>query len=166
EAAEEYLKRRYKGRDIMPGGVLYYNISDPIIDRVPGMDEAALDAAVLEQLQMNGLAALSSVDAVPAAGSSRKKPPVSLVEDWRFEDLQKHVHGKVRKLGNQILSGDIAVNPYRRGTKNACTFCPYQGICGFDLKRDGYHYRNLVTVPEKDLWDMIRKECGKEADHE
>lgn len=160
EAAEEYLKRRYGGHDIMPGGVFYYNISDPIIDRQPGMDEAALDAAALDQLQMNGLAALSSMDSVPVSGGRKKKMPVSLVEDWRFHDLQRYVHDNVRSLGNQILDGRIGVNPYRRGNRNACTYCPYQGICGFDLKRDGYRYRNLVTVAEDDLWDMISSESS------
>lgn len=168
EAAEENLRKRNPDKQILPGGVLYYNISDPVIDRKPDMEDEEILSAILEKLQMNGVAAISSLDEESLElAKKQKKSKVSLVSDRQFSSLQKYVHEMVRSLGQEITEGKIAVNPYAKGQSNACTWCSYKGICGFDKKRKGFGYRNLAAIPKEEIWKKLEgeeEEDGEQMD--
>lgn len=41
------------------------------------------------------------------------------------------------------MQGEIAVNPYELDGRTPCGYCPYQSVCGFDLRIDGFEYRRL-----------------------
>ena len=50
------------------------------------------------------------------------------------------------------------MSPYELGKKNACTYCPYQGVCGFDKKIPGYEYRRLKQFADEEIWREMEKE--------
>ena len=163
EAAQENLKKRSRQLSVLPGGVLYYNIGDPIVDRTPGMGEGDIQEAILKKLQMNGLVTRSSLEEAEREASDRKKgSKVSVVSDLQFSSLQKYIHNTVRELGQEIMEGHIAVNPYVKGQTSACTWCSYQSICGFDRKRRGYGYRNLDSMPKEEIWKRIMEDAEDE----
>lgn len=56
----------------------------------------------------------------------------------RFAHLTDYVNQKLREMGEEILDGNVAVDPYKQGNRTACDYCPYHSVCGFDLKTDGY----------------------------
>ena len=49
----------------------------------------------------------------------------------------------MQQTGKQIIDGEIACKPYRKGQENGCSYCEYHGICGFDTRVDGFSYRKL-----------------------
>lgn len=165
EAAQENLKRRNRRLSVLPGGVLYYNISDPIVDRIPGMKDEDVENAILNRLQMNGMVTGSSLDGKTREAMDKKKSgKVAVVSDRQFSALQSYVHETVRTLGKEIMEGHIAVNPYIKGQVSACTWCSYKSICGFDRKRRGYGYRNLSSMSKEDVWKQIMEEEEDEED--
>lgn len=171
EAAKELFKReRAAGQEILPGGVLYYNISDPIVQKEKGMEAEDIQAAILKELMMNGMITKDSCgteewEMREPKGRTKKPTPVELVEQDQFAQVEAHVHKLVRELGSQIVSGKISVNPYMQGKSNPCAWCSYQSICGFDKKRRGYHFRNLNKVNKKNVWEVLQAELeeGGEA---
>lgn len=167
EAAQENLKKRYHHCNILPGGVLYYNISDPIVDRTPNMEDEDVQKAILEKLQMNGMVTRSSLEEKEREAADRKKGrKVSVVSDQQFLSLQKYVHETVKTLGQQIMEGHIEVNPYIKGQISACTWCSYKSICGFDQKRRGYGYRNLASMSKEEVWNRMISEAEEEEEDE
>ena len=163
EAAQENLRKRNRHLSVVPGGVLYYNISDPIVDRMPGMDETAIRDAVLEKLQMNGMVTSSSLDDEEQKTAAKKKTgKVAVVSDRQFAVLQRYIHETVRSLGQEIMEGRIAVDPYVKGQISACSWCAYKSICGFDQKRRGYRYRNLSSMSKEEVWKRIMEEEEEE----
>lgn len=163
EAAKELFKKERKGQTILPGGVLYYNISDPIVEKKDGMDEVAIQEAILKELMMNGMITEDSCSPEewklrePKRKGSRPTP-VELVSQTQFANVEHHVHELVRDLGNQIVSGKISVNPYLMGKSNPCAWCSYKSICGFDKKRRGFKFRNLNKVTNKNFWEVLSQE--------
>ena len=112
---------------------------------------------------MNGLVTRSSLEEAEREASDRKKgSKVSVVSDLQFSSLQKYIHNTVRELGQEIMEGHIAVNPYVKGQTSACTWCSYQSICGFDRKRRGYGYRNLDSMPKEEIWKRIMEDAEDE----
>ncbi len=49
-----------------------------------------------------------------------------------FEALLGEVRAVIRELGGRLFSGDVAVAPFRLGTKTACDQCDLRAVCRFD----------------------------------
>lgn len=124
---------------------------------------------LLKELKMNGLLAADSglirkmdrtLASLPVSfnkdGSFRKTSSVATREQFRL--LNAYVKKKISDIRGEILSGDAEVSPYELGKKNACTYCPYQGVCGFDKKIPGYEYRRLKQFSDEEIWREMEKE--------
>lgn len=49
-----------------------------------------------------------------------------------FRQLADSVENSLKEMGNRIFSGEIKVDPYKKGTSVACDQCDYQAICRID----------------------------------
>lgn len=71
--------------------------------------------------------------------------------------LETYVFRVLGKLVEQIASGDVTPDPYTRGGRGACTYCPYGSICH---KSQVEGRRNYKTMSSQWFWDAIEKEVG------
>ena len=78
-----------------------------------------------------------------------------VVETSELKAIERYVTGVVKEYGRGILSGKLGVSPYKYKDKTACRYCPYDGVCGFDPKIEGYNYRNLTELKDNEIWDKI-----------
>lgn len=173
DAVLELTKRRYPEHEVIPAGILYYNIGNPVVEKDgsgDAQDQEAIDAQILRKLRMNGLIN-SELEAIHHLDNTIVKEsdiiPVVLKDDAvqegkssvanraRFENLRRFVHEKVRSAGREILDGEIGVEPYKSGTRTACDYCPYHAVCGFDKKTSGYEYRKLKSRKTEEIWEEI-----------
>ena len=69
-----------------------------------------------------------------------------------------YVKHKIQEIGQRILKGEVSVSPYEMGQKNACQYCPYQGACGFDEKKEGCGYRRLAQVKSEEIWKGMEEQ--------
>ena len=81
----------------------------------------------------------------------------------RFSRLSAFVNGSLKAMGEEILDGNAAVNPYKQGSRTACDYCPYHSVCGFDLKTSGYGFRRFRPMKAEEIWKEIE---GGEAEDE
>ena len=73
--------------------------------------------------------------------------------------LEQYIFHYLAGMVEDIASGNVAPNPYTRGTShNACTFCPYGSICHRDTVEDR---RNYKTMTAQKFWDEIGKEMNR-----
>ena len=173
DAVTEMTQKHYPGKDIVPAGILYYNIADPLADKNGEPDPEQIDAEILKKLRMNGLvnSELEAVrhldrtivkesDVIPVvlkdgevqAGRS------SVANRERFMRLSQFVHRKLKEAGKEILDGEIGVEPYKNGQRTACDYCPYHAVCGFDRKTSGYEFRKWKNRKTEEIWEEICKE--------
>ena len=168
------LKKEYPGKEVVPAGMYYYQIQDPVIKAEKAMDDATLEEEKRKEMRQQGLGNSASdciglLDRDLAAngtstvikarmaknGSLDSRSQVAAPEE--MERILSYALKKTDELGEQILSGCLSVDPYRSGSgenqRCACTYCDYAAICGFDQKL-GYTYREL----EKKTMDDIMTE--------
>ncbi|MBQ9839150.1 MAG: exodeoxyribonuclease V subunit gamma [Oscillospiraceae bacterium] len=72
--------------------------------------------------------------------------------------LRRYVFCILRKLVDDIASGNVEPNPYTRGSShNACSFCPYKPVCNPSTVAGR---RNYKTMSAQRFWEEIGKEVG------
>lgn len=172
DAAMEKEQRKHPDKQVVPAGIFYYNIQDPMVEKTEDMDEEETEAEILRTLRMNGLVnsdteAIAHLDheietesdVIPVAYKAGmiQEAKSSVASERRFAALTGFVNKKIRSMGREILDGRITVDPYKRGDRTACDYCPYHGICGFDLKTEGYSFRRFKTMKPEAVWEEIEK---------
>ena len=65
---------------------------------------------------------------------------------------------KLKEAGQEILDGEIGVEPYKNGQRTACDYCPYHAVCGFDRKTSGYEFSRWKNRKTEEIWEEICKE--------
>ena len=71
--------------------------------------------------------------------------------------ISSYVDAKIRSIGREILGGKIAANPYEKGNEEACTYCAYKKVCGFDGSIPGYEKRQLEDLDKQALMQRMQK---------
>ena len=152
-AAVALEKKDHAGKTIVPAGVFYFPMKDPMILREEQLSETGIEDALYQELALEGLcnADPQIIHLMDQQCESKSKIlPVSFNKDGslsktskavsteKFEWLETFVKEKCEKLGEEILEGKIPVNPYASGQKTACDYCRFQGICGFSPKEASY----------------------------
>lgn len=178
--------RQSGGKHVIPAGILYYNINDPMIasssvsvEAAEAENTEAADEKILSALCMNGVvnsdahvielldqSFTGQSDVIPVAlnkdGTLSKKS--SAVPTETFQRLFKFTSGKVREIGKNILDGHIEMNPYKMNLQgDGCQYCPYRPVCGFDETLEGFEYRKLRRLSKDSAWMEI---CRKGEDYE
>lgn len=172
DAALEMEERRQTEKPVVPAGIFYYNINDPIIDKEGEMTEEEINGRMLKQLRMNGLVnsdlnVISHLDreietesdVIPVAMKNGiiTEARSSVAGGRRFSALRRFAKEKLKSEGREILDGFLDVNPYKQGNKSACDYCPYHAVCGFDLKTEGYGYRRFKALKSEEIWPEIEE---------
>ena len=180
-AAMELEQKRFPGKKAVPAGIFYYNIKDPILNQEDIKDPEHPEPDVLKKMKMDGiagaepeilekldrdLAAKTSVESmvVPvkytAKGGFSSNSKVAYQE--QFHNMMCYVNEKAKGIGQEILNGNTEVNPFEKQKENACEYCPYRSVCGFDEKIPGYTYRRLHSYSEDEIWKKIDEDLHKD----
>ena len=173
-AAMEMSKQENEGKQIIPAGLFYYRVQDPIVEKV--QDEGVLEDAFLKELRPDGIVLDSpeviehldreidqASQVIPVSknknGTLSKASKVLTEDD--FGIISEYTNRLVRKVGTQILQGEASVSPYKLDQQSGCKYCSYHAICGFDEKIDGYEYRELEKLKAEEALELMREEAAK-----
>lgn len=179
-AAIELEKKRFPDKLVQPAGVFYYNTKDPILNKEDVKNPENPQEEILKKLKMDGICSaepeiLQKLDKNLAAGKSVESfaVPVKYTAKGTFSSNSKvanqeefaimmdYVQDKAKKIGREILKGNTSVNPFERQKENACEYCPYKEVCGFDEKLQGYGYRRLENYKSDELWPLMKEEMER-----
>ena len=189
KAAKHIEQLRNNGKNIIPAGVLYFNMDNPIIDMTAdGGDFSALDEdeqkeqidiKVQEALRMKGIVndnvdiirkmddttgkSLNIPIAFKKDGQTLDLSKSSIMNTTQFDMLESFVSEKTIDMTRQIFDGQININPYKQGTKNACEYCEFSAVCGFSTDLDNSSYNFLRKFKDEELWNKIKAEVEKDG---
>ncbi len=181
DAALEMEERKNPGKEVVPAGIFYYNIQDPLVEKKAAMTPEEIEQQILRQLRMNGLVNRelevirhldreieTQSDVIPVALKAGliQESRSSVASGKRFEQLKSYVNQKLRTAGRDILEGDTSLKPYKNSARTACDYCPYHAVCGFDTKTAGYGYRKLKALKPEEIWEELGTEDRAETDGE
>lgn len=172
-----YLDAVCENEDLLPAGVLYFNVIDPVVKSKKSLSEEEIEDRIRKQFKMQGLI-LADIDVVKMmdtnleTGYSNVVPAYvgkegnlsntrsSTVSRKQFEYLQKYTKNLVGQISKEILGGNIDIKPYYnlKNKKTPCEYCAFGGVCNFKGNdcNNGY---NFVTSAEKEaVLEMMSKD--------
>lgn len=155
---------------ILPGGVFYLKMDDPLIKTDGDMEESKIKEAILKSLKLRGLIIKdaeiirkmdenigSSSLIVPAGinkdGSLSKNSSAITYE--QFEILRRYVKDTVAKICEQILEGNISIEPCKNNKKTPCEYCVFKEVCAFDINLRDNCFRVLNPISDDKIWSIL-----------
>lgn len=160
--------------DVIPAGVLYFNLIDPIVKADKNKTEEEIEQEIKKRFKMQGLI-LADVNVVKMMdkslekGSSQLVPAYidasgelshtrsSMVTKEQFENLERHMNTIIKQIAKEMLSGSIALKPYynTKTKKTPCEYCQYKPICHFNNNSNEYTY--LGNQEKQEILDQIKR---------
>lgn len=155
------------GKEVKPAGAYYMHIHNPVLK-----DERNIERDMLKAYQYDGLFAkepelYDKLDQSLQEKESSLLFPIKKDKNGQtvivsqskdkfydlaeIELLREYNREKIQKAGNQIISGDIKLNPtYKDNQRIACQQCPFRSVCKFDamLKENNYHRLEKLSKEE------------------
>jgi ATP-dependent helicase/nuclease subunit B len=170
-----YLDAVCKEEEVLPAGVLYFNLIDPVIKSEKNMTEEQIENETRKKFKMQGLI-LADINVVKMMdnrlenGASNIVPAyigkdgdlsttkTSGVSRKQFEYLQKYMNKIIKQISEEIMSGNININPYYKKKKKPCDYCKYKAICGFDTANSNNQYNYINEMEKNAVLEMIKEE--------
>lgn len=185
DAAVKMTQKHYPDSEVIPAGVFYYRLNDPLVEKKVVGEEEEIWQKVLKELKVDGVMNLkdetlehldhcqvgeSAVIPVKYNKNGSLSKNSKVASEQEFEVMMRHALGKVFKVHQKILSGEVAAFPYRRKQESGCDYCTYRHICGFDQKIPGYKYRDIFEMTQSEVIAAMEADAVKENmnrdDHE
>lgn len=174
---------------VVPAGMLYYRIKDPILNE--RVTKENVEQKTLESLAMNGLVNgdspmlvgsdrnleandgiyqpdyISSVSNIETGKKGQLKKSSGVTNTDCLNELIRFTQKKVVDMSEEILGGNILVNPYKTNDsqpKSACMYCAFKSVCRFDSRLDGNNYRVFEKLSDDDVMRLIHEKLASKKD--
>lgn len=175
-AAMETEKKRHRGKEVVPAAMLYYRIEDPSVETVAELTPEEINEQIARQLRMNGVVnsaphivelldhtmeSKSAVIPVERKKDGSLSARSSVLSGEELKVVSDYVSRKIAQIGREILDGTISLNPYEKGAEEACTYCSYKKVCGFEAAMPGCVKRKLEDLDSEEA--LRRMEAASEG---
>lgn len=181
QAAMKFEQKRYREKEVIPAGILYYMVEDPVVEvsgeedtKTPILKELLVDGVVREDREI--LAAFDRKFEEPVYSYKSGVIPVGTKKDGNFlassktvseEEFQvmmDYAEMKIEQMGEDILKGDVRVNPYQSGKVTACGYCPYSDVCVQERNGARLEYRDLSNLGDSILYANMKQELKRHSE--
>lgn len=168
-----YLDAVCEVNDLLPAGVLYFNLIDPSIKSDKRLTDEEIELEIRKQFKMKGLI-LADVDIVRMMDTKLEKGSSNIVPAYidkegnlsnksnsvtrkEFEKLQKYTKHMIKQIGEEILTGNIEIKPYYKvkGGKTPCEYCKYKPICNFNNGICPSSYRYIGNIAKDTILENM-----------
>ena len=166
----EEIKAHKVNKKIVPSGMYYYRIQDPILN-INETELSDLEEERLKRLKLRGLLLHDeqilrlfdqNIDQssliIPATlnknGSISKKSSTIKQDDLNI--LKRYVRKKAENIAKNIYEGQLSIRPYRYKEETSCDYCQYKSICRFDPTNVTESFNQIRTETEEKVFESMK----------
>lgn len=169
-----YLDAACKEEDVLPAGVFYFPLIDPLLNADKEVAEEQIKQELQKQFKMKGLILadvniVKKMDTNLTTGNSNIVPAyinkdgeisdkASTLNRKQFENLQSYMEKIIKQISMEILEGNIGIEPYYniQTKKNPCEYCNYKSICQFNQTTKN-HYKYITSASKEYILEQMKK---------
>ena len=174
-----YLDAACKEEDLMPAGILYFNMLEQMIKSDKRMTEEEIEEKIRANFKMKGLI-LADIKVVKLHDKNLQKGTSNLVPAYidkegnlsdkktsgvtreQFKDLQEYMYIIIKQIAKEILNGNIDLKPYYKDKKNPCKYCDYKDICNFNMGGCENTYNYIDKKSKEEILHKIKIAKGED----
>lgn len=171
-AAMELFAKRNPAKEVVPAGMFYYHIDDPMVEGNGSESEEEIRRKILENLRLDGvvnteddiframdveISGKSNVLPISVNKDGTVRKSDKAVDKEEFKLIADYTNYRIAEAGNAILKGNTEVNPYLLKNRSSCDYCPYAAVCGFDKKIPGYEVRRLEELSSEEIYERMKE---------
>lgn len=168
----ELLQRRYPDKKIIPTGMYYYHLYDPIIEETEEEKRekeriivSRLSGLVNDDKESLRIMDDRTGDVVPVSykqDGSLGARNAALVTTEDLNNISQFVRNKMIAIGEDIIEGHIEMNPEKGEINSPCNYCDYRNVCRFEAGLGGNSYRIGLKLDKNEAKNIIlKKEKGE-----
>lgn len=136
-----------------PAGILYCNLSDPVVEVSPRISEEDINKQRLDARRMNGIV-LSEEDMLNHMGGNETLSSKKTASYENFNSMFKHLRKLIKQNAQDIYSGYFPI----KCSKEACKWCDFMHLCRFELSFDGCSFNDIKSLSDEEVWANLCKE--------
>lgn len=166
-AAMEIEQLEHPDKEVLPAGILYYHLDDPIVEASARDTDEMIADKIQEALRLRGLVN-SDTDVIEKmdhglSGKSKVIPVTrnkdgslgavsSIATGEEFALISDYVNKIIADMGRSILEGDITARP------GNCDYCEFAGVChSAGLEKEAQPSEKKAEILEK-MRDKLAKD--------
>ena len=172
-AALEIERQKHPEKEVLPAGIFYYRIQDPIVKKEETKAEA--EQSILKELKLDGLinADENVVEHLERnlSGTSTFYPlrmnknrtlgsASKALSKENFDTVLAYTKEKEKELKDVMYQGEVAALPYVLDEMTGCDYCGCRDICGFDQRIEGCEYRRLRKYTLEEALNSMKERLG------
>lgn len=153
-------------KEVVPSGMFYYTFKNPLVeseDKLAG--EFKMNGAVnksIDSVEVNDRAlgeCLKNHESYTSTVINAKlQKNGNFVGDLYSREILTGIANKAEEKAEEVLKGirdgKIEIDPYAIGDKEACQYCKFNGICGFETRTGKYSYRKLEKLKPEQIEEI------------
>ena len=80
----------------------------------------------------------------------------------QFNILREYVNEKMIEICEEMLSGEVKIEPCKSSKVTYCDYCDYSSICQFDTSIKDNKYKIILKKKKDDLWSAMSNKVNVE----
>lgn len=169
-----YIDSMSQKEDAKPAAMLYFSLIDPVVKSSKNKSDEEIKEELKKKFRMNGMI-LADIDIIKRMDKTLEKGasnsiPVYIDKDGNisksksnvitkedFTKLQQTAEKVIKQIAKEILEGNIDIKPayYKKNKIDACKYCEYKSICGFNPKVNNYLY--IENKPKEEILEELKE---------
>lgn len=159
---------KYKGTKPIPAGILYMPSGSVFVDSDFSMESGKIQQEIDKERKMKGLV-LNNDTVIKGMeknvggvylpvklnkSGDKYTSTESLVNAVEIKRIFDKINSILKKMVKELLNGKIGQVP-AKGTTDACAFCPYWQVCGYE---EGMESREVFKLSKSDVMEILENE--------
>ena len=172
---QEVKRLNEKGEKTGPASMLYYHVTDPLLELPYDSSDEDIEAKRNTESKMHGytvgdsrIVSMNDKSMDEGSGSSDVinvsytkngfGSRSEVISKDAFDTLMEYSEFIAKKKAGEILDGNIEAKPAEKGS---CEYCSYRASCGFDIRIPGYEKSKKEKVDKHKMAELMNEKMGK-----
>ena len=148
-------------KEILPAGAFYFQVKEDMLEGDYNQDKFQ------SKFDLKGIVAKDEnvIKGFNKNEDNKKIKGVSSSEIISMEDFKNLLllsNIVTKEIGNDIITGNIKVYPYKYKGDTGCEYCNYKDICNIEILNKKEKYNNLKEIQKDEIWDKIKEKIQKD----
>ncbi|MCQ2524795.1 MAG: exodeoxyribonuclease V subunit gamma [Lachnospiraceae bacterium] len=177
------VEKLHPQKDVIPSSIFYYTMKNPFVKLEEEAGPEKIEKMLKKTFVMKGMllddndnfrlldenAAGDEADILPIGfkkdGTLNSYSTDKVLGREEMQSMMDYVSRMTKRIGDNIVSGDIKISPIGEDEGSSCKYCPYRNVCRFDERIEGYKVRNINSVSTEEAREYVLGGASNERDY-